>query len=413
MKTVLSILLLTTSFYARAAVWEDTNTWSVEYEKEFTAWMQSSSVREGMFTDKKSPYFGISTDCADTAYALRAIFAFEHKLPFAISNPSGSRDVSKTLNNKTNKFDYAGPENKRLVAMITEIGDSVGTENLTRLDTFPVAIKSIVPGSIFTYKMQARFGKFIRHAYNIKGINPVGTFDVIYSTQANHASRGDLLRRKDREFENLPNDPWGFRRFRWPEHLNKNLSAIPLALGPSTEQYDLASTMDTRTFFKHVAKELATTSESPSDRLNRLFAAICQESQARVGYVNEALSHLKKTSNACMNYEEFDAYSTPARDAALKEMYKNYQQALLEAQQTRLADGDAYNYANFIFNGKGNVQAELLKACPIAYREGVVIDMSVFWKRISADKMSSHPNDTVEIRWGEKSSPLTRCKRWY
>ncbi|MBC7429967.1 MAG: hypothetical protein H7336_15240 [Bacteriovorax sp.] len=413
MKTFLSALLITLSFSAQASVWEDTNSWTVEYEKEFTNWIQTNAVREGMFNDRNSPYYGISTDCADTAYALRAVFAFEHKLPFAISNPSGSRDVSKTLNNKSNKFDYSGTENKRLVAMITEIGDSVGTENLTRLDTFPVAIKSIVPGSIFTYKMQARFGKFIRHTYNIKGINPVGTFDVIYSTQANHASHGDLLRRRDREFENLPNDPWGFRRFKWPEHLNQPTSVIPAELGASNEQYDLARTMDTRTFFKYVGKQLATTTESSSQRLTRLFAAICIESQARITYVNEGLTHLMQTSNACMNYEEFDAYSTPARDGALKEMYLKFQQALLESKQMRLTDGDVYNYANYIFNGKGNVQAELQAACPIAYRGGVVIDLAVFWKRMSADRMSSHPNDIVEVRWGEKTSPATRCKRWY
>ena len=69
-----------------------------------------------MFNDPKSPYYGISTDCADTAYALRAIFAFENKLPFAITNPSGNRGASLSLNNKSKKFDSAGPENKRPAA---------------------------------------------------------------------------------------------------------------------------------------------------------------------------------------------------------------------------------------------------------------------------------------------------------
>jgi hypothetical protein len=413
MKYFLSAVIISLSFSVSAAVWVDTNTWSVEYENQFSQWVQSNAVREGMFTDKNSPYYGISTDCADTAYAIRAIFAFENKLPFAISNPSGSRDVSRTLNNKSNKFDYAGPENKRLVAMITEIGDSVGTENLTRLDTFSNSIKSIAPGSIFTYKMQARHGNFIRHTYNIKGINPVGSFDVIYSTQANHATRGDLIRRKDREFENIPNDPWGFRRFRWPSLLGTSLSNIPAELGPSMEQYDLAKKMDTRTFFKYVGKQLATTSETTSQRLSRLFAAICQESQARVGYVNEGLAHLRSTRNSCMNFAEYDAYSTPARDAALKEMYEKFQTVLAESQQSDVNDEDAYAFANYIFNGIGSVQADLQAACPISYKPGTTIDMAIFWKRISAGKISSHPNDIVEVRWGEKSSPATRCRRWY
>ncbi len=419
MKRFLSMLFSQTfilaliSFPVHAAVWEDSNSWTIEYEKEFSAWMQSTFVRERMFTDKSSPYYGINTDCADTAYAMRAIFAFEHKLPFAITNPSGSREPSKTLNNKSNKFDYAGPENKRLVALITEIGDSVGTENLTRYDTFPPAITSIVPGTLFTYKMKAKFGKFIRHTYNIKDINPVGTFDVIYSTQANQNANGDLLRRRDREFENLPQDVWGFRRFRWPEHLGKPMSEIPAELGASNEQYELAAKMDTRTFFKYVSKKLSTTTETADQRVTRLFSAVCQESGARIGYVNEALQHLKETNNACMNYEEFDAYSTPARDGALKEMYGKFKQANIEAKQLGLGNTQAGAFADYIFNGKGTVQAELLAACPIEYRTGVKIDLAVFWKRLANGKMSSHPNDIVEVRWGEKAGPLTRCKRHY
>ena len=416
MKSLFSVLILTLSilsFSAKAAVWEDTNSWSIEYEQQFSAWMQGPAVRVGMFNDRGSPYYGISTDCADTAYALRAVFAFENKLPFAITNPSGSRETSKSLNNKSNKFDYAGVPAKRLVAMITEIGDSVGTENLTRYDTFPMAIKSIAPGAIFTYKIQARFGKFIRHAYNIKDVNPVGTFDVVYSTQANHASRGDLLRRRDREFENLPNEPWGFRRFRWPEHLNKSLSEIPLELGASTEQYSLASKMDTRSFFKYVGKQLATTTETPEVRMNRIFASVCLESQARIMYVNEAKNYLSQSGNACMDYEKFDAYSTPARDGATKDMYEKFQYALAESKQLGVANTPIVAFADYIFNGKGSVQAELLAACPVEYKTGTVIDLALFWKRLAAGKMSSHPNDTVEVRWGEKTSPTTRCKRWY
>ncbi|MBY0414273.1 MAG: hypothetical protein K2Q18_08910, partial [Bdellovibrionales bacterium] len=376
------------SFNALAAVWEDTEVWSVDYEKKFTEWMRSSSVRENMFTSVSSPYYGVNTDCADTAYALRAVFAYEHKLPFAIMNPSGSRDVSKTLNNRSNKFDSVGTENKRLVALITEIGDSVGTENLTRYDTFPVAIKSVVPGSLFTYKMKARFGNYIRHTYNIKDINPVGTFDVIYSTQANQQSRGNLLRRRDREFENLPQDPWGFRRFRWPEHIGKDMSVIPTELGASNEQYVLAQGMDARTFFKYVSSILATSSETPSTRLERQFSAICIEAQARIGYVNEALAYLKTTNNSCMNYQEFDAYSTPARDAALKELFLKFQQTYNETRQIPGTSAQMLSYAEVIFKAKGGTSPDLMTACPINYRTDVTIDLATLWGRIADERLS-------------------------
>lgn len=410
---LLFILALTfVSYNTKAAVWEDTQSWSMDYENKFVQWMGSTAVREGMFTDKSSPYYGVNTDCADTAYALRAVFAYENKLPFAIINPSGSREVSKSLNNKTNKFDYAGPENKRLVALITEIGESVGTENLTRYDTYPVAIKSIKGGTLFTYKMKAKFGKFIRHTYNIKVVNPVGTYDVIYSTQANHEKRGDLLRRRDREFENLPSDPWGYRRFKWPEHLGLGMDAIPAELQASNEQFPLAQQMGSG-FFKYVSSQLATTTESSGERLTRVFNNVCQEAQARIMYVNEGLEFAKKTNNACMDYQAFDAYSTPARDGALKDMFLNLESTYKGAKAQGGVDPVILSFAEYIFTGKGAVQAELQAACPIAYRPGVTIDLGVFWSRMKADRMSSHPNDIVEVRWGEKTSPLTKCKRWY
>lgn len=415
MKLVLIVLSLALSFSSiniQAAVWEDNQSWSLEYEQKFSTWMQSPAVKEKMFNSLSSPYYGINTDCADTAYALRAIFAFENKLPFAITNPSGSRDASKTLNNRTNKFDGAGPENKRLVALITEIGASVGTENLTRFDTFPTAIKKIAPGTIFTYKIKARFKKFIRHAYNIKDINPVGTFDVIYSTQANQEKRGDLLRRREREFENAPSDPWGFRKFRWPEHIGSSLESIPQELGPSMEQFDLAISLGENAFFTMVRKTLATSSESTGERLNRLFKSVCLEAEARIGYVNEAISYLEKTNNECMDYQKFDAFSTPARDAALKEMYLKFKQSYSEARQTQSGDAVILSYAETVFNNKGD-KTELLKACPVNYRAGVSIDLGTLWSRINNDQLSSHPNDIIEARWGEVTKRLTKCKRWY
>jgi len=415
MKMLLSLTILALtfgSFNASAAVWEDTETWSLSYEQKFVEWMGSTNVREGMFTNKSSPYYGVNTDCADTAYALRAVFAYENKLPFAIINPSGSRDISKSLNNKTSKFDYAGPQNKRLVALITEIGESVGTENLTRYDTYPVAIKSIKGGTLFTYKMKARFGKFIRHAYNIKTVNPIGSYDVIYSTQANHAKRGDLLRRRDRDFENLPGDPWGFRRFKWPEHLGKDLSVIPAELEASNEQFALANTMG-GSFFKYVSKQLATTTESSGERLTRVFTNVCQEAQARIMYINEALEYAKKTGNACLDYANFDAYSTPARDGALKDMFLNLEATFKGAKLQGGADPVILSFAEHIFTGKGAVQAELQAACPITYRPGMTIDLATFWNRMKNERISSHPNDIAEVRWGETTKPLTKCKRWY
>lgn len=420
MRLISKFCLLVSSlvvFTSHAAVWEDSQVWSLQYEEEFSTWMQSNAVNETMFTNPASVYHGINTDCADTSYALRAIFAFEHNLPFFIYSPSGERGDSKTINNRQSKWDYAGSNTKRLIAMINEIGDSVGTENLAHFDTFPVAIKNISAGSIFMYKISARFGKFIRHAYNIKSINPVGTFDVIYSTQANKAKGLPLIRRKEKEFDNNPTTaPWGFRKFRWPDHLGKGLSTIPLELGPSEEQYTLAQSLGQIGFFKMIRKALASSNESATERLARSFKSVCVEAQARIDYVNQGLLHAKETSNKCMNYEEFDAYSTPARDQSLKELFEKFKAAYSEAStegSLNSVSPQIREFSEIIFQNKTVANTDLLAACPISYRPGVSIDLAILWKRINNNLLSSHPNDSVEVRWGETSKGSTRCKRWY
>lgn len=407
-----------TTFSAQAIIWEDTRPWTLQDEEEFSRWMQSGAVHESMFTDSKSRYYGINTDCADTAYALRAIFAFEHKLPFAITNPSGSRS-GKTINNRQTNYDYLKTPEQKLVKLINDIGESVGTENLSFYDTYPIQLKSIRPGSMFTYKIKARFGNFIRHAYNIKNINPVGTFDVIYSTQANKEKNLPLIRRKEREFENLPHSPWGFRKFRWPEHLGKDLSAIPSELGASMEQYDLATTLGEKEFFKLVRKTVASVSESHAERVVRSLNAACVESVARIDYVNQAIDHLKSTNNACMNYEQFDAYSTPARDKALAEMYEKLDSSYKDAKKAgelNLIPPTTLGLVEEIldqgiFASRDESQA-LKDFCAIEYKTGTKISMKTLYKRILSNDLSSHPNDTVEVRWGEKGKK-TNCKRWY
>lgn len=404
------------SFNASAAVWIDTEKWSVDYEEKYSEWMSSSHVRESMFTDKNSPYYGINPDCADAAYALRAVFAFEHRLPFAITSPSGDR-LGKTLNNRMNVWDSAGDTSeKRLVAMVKEIGDSVGSEGLAYLDTFPTAINTIRNGTLFMFKIKARFRKYIRHTMSIKNINPVGTFDVIYSTQANQRQHGQLIRKKQKEFEQLPHSPWGFKKFRWPEHLGRDLSVIPKELGPSMEQFVLADQLGQKEFFKYVKKTVATENETRGQKLNRAFAAVCDETFARISYVNQALDWLAQNNNRCMNYAEYDAYSTPSRDADLKDLYVKLKEAYNDAERAGELDSakpQIVAFTRFIFTGTGSTNSELESYCPINYRPGVTTDLATIYKRIEKGHLSSHPNDKVELRWGEATSPKTKCKKWY
>ncbi len=407
--------LATFTTNAQASVWNDTNNWDDYYEEQFANWMGSHEVYERMFIDSNSPYSGIRADCADAAYALRAIFAYENSLPFAINDPSGSRS-GRTINNRLSKWDHISYGPRRVVAMINTIGLSVGSENLSHYDTYPVKIKNIRPGHIFSYKIQARFGKYIRHVYNIKDINPVGTFDTIYSTQAIADKGLPMTRRRDKEFINAPHEPWGFRAFKWPQHISTSVDRLPSYYESSDEQFGLVGQLGSEGFFKYVKRAVSTVNETPEQQMRRAFNNVCEESIARIEYVNQALTHLRSIGGRCMDYGEYDAYSTPSRDSTLKKTFEKFQEIYEDlASQGQLAEvtPNILLAAQTVFDGYGLELAELRDMCSINYRPGVSIDLATLWYRINNNMLSSHPNDLVELRWGEKTSPKTRCRRWY
>ncbi len=411
--TSIFIVLFNLTF---AAVWESTNSWDMSYEEEYSNWIMSSKVHENIFIDKNSPYYGIQADCADAAYALRAIFSFEHSLPFAVKNPSGSRGKIKTFNNELDSWDKYGSPNKKLVAMINTIGASVGSENLTYFDTYPIEVASTKAGSLFTYKIKARFGNFIRHVYTIKDINPVGTFDTIYSTQAIKAAGEPMTRRKSKEFVNLPHDPWGFKRFRWPQYIGTSISSLPEELKASNEQFKIAEELGATNFFKYVKSLLKTEDEDPEQKLFRALNATCEESMARIKYVDQAIEFLKQTNGACMDYRDFDTYSTPARDKALTETFNKLRDTYQELDRNNdlsRANPTHVQITEAIFKNVFVPEDELLNFCSINYSQSSRISLKELWKRINNGLISSHPNDNLEVRWGEKSNSKTSCKRWY
>jgi hypothetical protein len=414
---LLTMLLMLTAFSnnSSARVWVHTKEWSQAWEVKYEKWMKSNAVHTKIYTSPKSPYYGIKADCADAAYGLRAIFSYENKLPFAINNPSGNRGRYSTIGNNTNYFDKHGPENKRLVALINYIGDIVGTEQLSYKDTFPIKLTTINPGTLFTYRTVTTTGKSIRHAYTIKNVSPTGTFDLIYATQAIAKNGLDLNLRYEKPLTNKPSgNAWGFKKFKWPRNLLVKNRNLPRERNYSMEQFPLAEEMSSFSFFKHVQKQIRTVVESPKKIVHRSLVSLCEEARARIGYVNQGVAHNKKLRGRCMNYSDYDAYSTPSRDKGLKNLYLSL---LSELEDMNLNDlpRDLAAYADTIANYKTadrRMKKNLLKYCSINYRSGKSIDLGELWLRIKADLLSSHPNDKLGVRWGERGS-RTSCYAHY
>lgn len=421
MKYITLILTLLTATSAFSAVWEDTNSWSMDWEKKYSEWIQTDKVHTRMFTSKKSKYYGINADCADAAYALRAIFSLENALPFKVHAPKdNSSELFEKLSNKTDKFDETGstPE-KRLVAMINYLGKSIGTEHLSHIDTIPVKIDKIAPGMLFTYKIKGGNGNFIRHAYSIKDVSEYGNFDVIYSTQAIARDKLPMMRKSGFIFTNIPHGSWGFRRWKWPSQEGLENDLLPDEMGYSKEQYDLVRKHGQR-FFRVVKDKLKTSEEHPQDMLLRKIKLVCQEAQPRATYVNQGLDYRREIGNRCMSYEEYDAYSTPTRDENLWKSIETLKTDFNEVIYRNLSD-----YVNprimdaikSIFKGynffQTSVRDDLNSMCIINYRSVVRINLHHIYDRLSKGLMTSHPNDGIVQRWGETAEGRTRCRKWY
>ncbi len=398
------------TFTTLAAVWTADNQWSEEYEAKYSEWMTTSQVHADLFVDKKSPYYGLRADCADAVYALRAIFSFENSLPFAINNPSGGR-TSKYLTNDSTAFDKYSDPHERVIAFLNNLGESVGTENLSRMDTYPIKLSSINPGTLFTYKIKGRFRRVIRHAYTIKDIQSTGSFDLIYSTQAIKKEKLPMNYRLGKELVNLPQTVWGFRKFKWPSKLYVANSSLPESFAYSEEQYSLAKELGQNKFFTYVKNLLKTEDETPNKMITRVLKNICQEATARIGYVDQGVAYNNSRSGRCMDYTDYDIYSTPARDKALKAAYEALVYNWSEVGEI-VTDNNLAIVVESILNNTQQDRALVQDYCPITVEGLGTYDLAQIWNRIQEGTLSSHPNDTLSARWGEPGK-RTRCKVWY
>lgn len=417
LKLVLLVLISLVATEAKCEIWKATEQWDMAWEEEYARWISSARVNTGLFMDRRSKYYGIKADCADAAYAMRAIFAFENSLPFKISAPSGSRGAFPHISNDTNSFSSHGSPVKQLVAMINYLGLQVGTEHLSYKDSLPVSIEGIIPGTFNMYKIK-QSGNYIRHTYIIKDVQKSGDFELIWSTQAIARERA-LMQQRVKSLSKPPTQGWGFRRFKWPQYLDESASIYPHDFNYSNEQYQLVSQLGTRGFFRHVKNSLATEKETYQQLLVKKFNSLCLEARDRVNNVNGALVFRQSINGRCMDYSEYDAYSTPSRDKSLQDTFIDLDFLVKEIVQVGAVssvDHDSFEIVKSIFNfsnANSYYQDQLARACSISISQSKSINLGELYFRFQNGSVSSHPNDGLEQRWGETTQGRTNCKKWY
>lgn len=223
---------------AQAKVWESNQIWSADWELEYQVWVNKSLNTE-IFRDGRTLLSGLPTDCADALYAIRALFAYENSLPFVINAPDVLKSQMKTFGSDTSIFDSISDEKKRVRAFINFLGDEVGAINLQK-DTFPVAINQINSGILYLVEWKfLGMGKMNQHTYILKGFDSDHELIYYYSDAPRKVRKLDVNVKYPRF--SFGYAPYGYRRWKHPEHLLIAEKDIPAQAGYSLEQYELLS----------------------------------------------------------------------------------------------------------------------------------------------------------------------------
>lgn len=398
---------------ARAAVWEAQTEWTQAYEDAFPKWVEENFHKDVFHNPEEKTIFGLALDCSDAIYAMRILYAYEHKLPFVINDPTGKR---RTLSNDMAKWDgyrptlreelddgtwrnYQGPEyteSDKLRAFLEYVSDVTSTLNLVT-DTYPVALDDIRPGDMFLLPRN--------HAYIVSKIDDTGAM----TTLSHSSPRAWRVMAEINDFPaEIPQDKKrhdGYRRFKPVEHLRTPAEKVP---GASTEQWEIAASLggSREAFALATQNALSTIQETLDAKASRLFTSLCDYTMQRVEIVNHGLNYLERMGDnagrKCMSIGEYAEYSTPGRDAKLTGQFR-----LLNA----LRNDPEWNASNFpakaaieaIFSDDDTMsEEELGRFCTVPFdiRGGRNMTLRELLRGLDAGRVVSDPHAPLDERWG-------------
>jgi len=409
MKNLLLLLSIATTFSAQAAIWQNTAQWDQETEKKFSEWVEFS-YNTTIFTEGR--YKGVPTDCADSVYASRAIFSYENGLPFSIKDYSGG---NKLITNSMRRYDKikntGSSKDKRFKRFLRYIFDMTSTKTLPG-DTYPVEINRdwVKAGGVFV-RPRITAGTFFGgtdnstqpgHAELIKKVDEKGILHFIGSTVPQAVRK--LHTTTDLTF--MPkNEKSGIRYWKTQEVQQLAKTQIP---GYSHEQYEMGTnpkkTWGTKkrkkTLWKIQVKDrLKLRDESKEEMKYRYAQDFCTTMEGRVEVIIKADKKRIKL-NRCMNFQEFDNYSTPSRDKKLRERLN----ALINL---RFKYGKASKY-------RINKMAKYFENCNDINIDGVhKITMAEAAILLAKKKLLSDPNQTLAARWGQERKSRNKCEKFY
>lgn len=408
-KWLFAFLLMLSAATAVADVWKDEREWEPKDEAEFVNWIASESFNRRLFVDPKSPYAGLATDCADVIYAARIIFAYEHKLKYRSYN-SVKEDGGfwkRTISNNTNLFDKYAEGPARVKAFITYLGKYSDTKFLAEEDSYPIALKDIKPGDF--YITEQPFGETtIRHTYIVKKVYSSGIFDLYYSTLPYMVR--ELKVHRGLPLFSFAKEPFGFRRFKAPYLINALEADLPSF---SLEQYELLKKAGPDNILSEISKRIRTEEEGLSGRLERLLGNLCRSMDDRIESINEAQRFLQSVAGRCVTRAEYNNLSTPVKDQRIKsqvDVLSQFWRAVNTQKRTADFAKEKIAAMNFLIGLPDGSAVEHKKLC--ADYPQIPVTIKEYKELYGAGKISAHPNDSVDLRWGRDGNPA-QCQSFY
>lgn len=376
------------SSVAQAAVWETTQEWNQEWENKFSEWVKYDVT----WTIFNSGRYRIKTDCADAAYSIRAIFSYEHGLPFAFRNPNKYKD---TFTNEMTKFDKL-PQNSdiRFMAFLNWVHDMVSSRTTGKDSYSPnITPETITPGAPVLRK---------GHVYFVKKIKTSGVPRLNYSTVPRKFRRlrphFGVPSFKDKDMV----QPWGgFRAWRKIEHLWHSVSKLK-SMGLYSDiqyrLYELAKTRKTSIFSRNtnqpkkfddaIHERLAVGDlETVNERLARLKKGILSAIDERIEVVRTGYNYYLRVGKRELTEREYDAYSTPSRDRRILDMLDQF-----TATCKQVTKGIA----------KGYKCRKQMKDWVFLYDGENEMTVRYFYKKLRRGRVSSDPSDSIKKRWGKR-----------
>lgn len=396
------LFILLIPFSSLADVWTIENSWDESWEIKWSEWVESDSFQRGIFYNEESPYYGIKTDCTDALIALRAIFSYENKLPFSVKlNKQGLRIAQDT--------DRFNESERPLKALIEYIGQEIGTDGFARLNTYPVAFKDLRPGDFYLSKWK-RKEKWLFHGEIIKKILETGHLMTFYSTSP--VAKRRLAQREGYPAKLFTGKPFGFRRF-----LREDQNFLNLA---NNDQYKVLE-RDPSRFFSTLGQTLRQREDTFNENLYRRIGNLCRSLEDRKYEVNAAINYVKSVGHRCLNRSEYHAYSTPSRDGTLYKDLNRLMNGWKRIRKTSVINEIDKRLILFleylIRKDRSEAAKQAHREVCLDFQEGEVLSpknytLKNFFDGKYNNKISSHPNDSFEARWGLSPSK-TSCPSFY